>query len=80
VTLDSLKTKDGGYELELFDAIRSLGSTSTSARFSSTLDVLSDMISPSSRFSESGTMSRTGCPLEVEYSQICEPLPWWTKH
>jgi hypothetical protein len=48
VTLDSPKTKDGGYGLELFVAISSLGSASTSARSSSAPDVPSDLISPSS--------------------------------
>jgi hypothetical protein len=59
VTLDSPKSKDGGYDSELFATIRSLGLASTSARSSSTPDVLSDLISSPSQFSELGTMSRT---------------------
>jgi hypothetical protein len=49
VTLDSPKTKDGGSDFERFAAMSSLESASTSLRSSS-----SDLISPSSRFSDSG--------------------------
>jgi hypothetical protein len=55
VTLDSLKTKDGGSDFERFAAIRSLGSASTSPRSSP-----SDLISPSSRFSDPTTTSWMG--------------------
>jgi hypothetical protein len=47
VTLDSLKTKDGGRSLDRFDETRSLRSAST---FS--ISSPSDLISPSSRFSD----------------------------
>jgi hypothetical protein len=80
VTLDSPKTKDGGYDLELFAAISFLGSASTSARSFSAPDVPSDLISPSSRFSESGQCQELGYPLKIECSRIRESLLQWTKY
>jgi hypothetical protein len=55
VTLDSPKTKEGGSGFERFAEIRSLGSTSISPRSSP-----SDLISPSSRFSDSEAAAETG--------------------
>jgi hypothetical protein len=55
--MDSPKTKDGGSDFERFAAIRSLGSASTSPRSSP-----SDLISPSSRFSDLRTAAGTGLP------------------
>jgi hypothetical protein len=62
VTLDSPKTKDGGNDFEHLAAISSFGSTSTSPRSTAPPDYSSDLISPSSRFSESGTVVGTGLP------------------
>jgi hypothetical protein len=62
VTLDSPKMKDGGNDFERLATISSLGSASTSSRSSSAPDFSSDLISPSSRFSKSGTVAGTGLP------------------
>jgi hypothetical protein len=57
VTLDSPKTKDGGNDFERFAEMRSLESASTSTRSS-----FSDLISPSSRFSDSGAAAGAELP------------------